>query len=300
MAGPILLLGNTGQVGSELVRALAPLGAVQALDRAALDLADPDAIRQAVRDSDPSLIVNAAAYTAVDQAESEPELAMAVNGIAPGILAEEAAGRGIALVHYSTDYVFDGAADRPYREDDPTGPINAYGRTKLAGEQAVRAGGAAHLILRSSWIYAKTGRNFLTTMQRLAAERDELTVVDDQLGNPTWARAIADATALVLRRLGQPGDAGAMAERGGLYHLAAGGQTSWAGFAAAIIEHGHARALAGRPAPKAKRVKPIPTTDYPTPAARPAYSVLDCGKLRAQFGIGLLDWHTALELCLQS
>ncbi len=300
MLGPILLLGKTGQVGAELVRALGPLGPVQALDRAALDLADPDALRRAVRAAQPSLIVNAAAYTAVDQAESEPELAMAVNGTAAGVLAEEAAGRGIALMHYSTDYVFDGAATRPYREDAPTGPINVYGRSKLAGEQAVQAAGAAHLILRSCWIYAKTGRNFLTTIERLAAEREELTVVDDQIGSPTWARAIADATASILRQLGQPGDPGPMAERGGLYHIAAGGQTSWAGFAAAIVEHGRARARAGRPAPKVKRVKPIPTADYPTPAARPAYSVLDCTRLRARFGIGLPDWQTQLELCLQS
>src|SRR5688572_7979721 len=210
----VLLIGRSGQLGWELQRSLAPLGGLVALDRAGMDLADPDSIHRAIADARPEVIVNAAAYTAVDQAESEPDMAMQVNGIAPGIIAEEAARIGALMVHYSTDYVFDGAQDAPYREDDRTAPINVYGHTKLAGEEAVRAAGGAHLIFRTSWVYAARGSNFLLTMLRLARERSELRIVDDQVGAPTWARTVAEATAQVLGA--GPGPA---RERSGVYHL---------------------------------------------------------------------------------
>lgn len=290
---PILLLGREGQLGWELARTLAPLAPILGLAHADLDLAEPDAIRSVVRATRPRLIVNAAAYTQVDKAETEPELAMAINGTAPGILAEEAKRVGAALVHYSTDYVFDGAGDRPWREDDPVAPLNAYGASKLLGEQAVAATGAPHLIFRTAWVYADRGRNFLKTMQRLAVERDELRVVDDQRGSPTWARLIAEATALVLAAAGCGDDgSSALAERGGLYHLTATGETTWCGFAEAII------AASAPPDRRPARVVGIATRDYPTPAKRPAYSVLDCGRLTQSFGIRLPDWRDGLMLCL--
>jgi dTDP-4-dehydrorhamnose reductase len=289
----VLLTGAEGQVGWELARALAPLGPVTALGRSELDLADADAIRRAVRACRPRLIVNAAAYTLVDKAEDEPELAEAINGRAPGILAEEAKRVGAAVVHYSTDYVFDGRGNRPYREDDRVAPLNAYGRTKLSGEQAVAGGGAPHLIFRTAWVYAGRGRNFLKTMQRLAAERDELRVVSDQVGAPTWARLIAEATALSLAATRRPDGWEALAERGGLYHLTCGGETSWHGFAQAIVAQAPPRSDGRR-----ADVIAITTDDYPTRAARPGYSVLDCGRLEAAFGLRLPDWRDALRLCL--
>lgn len=293
-ARPILLTGPNGQVGWELQRTLAPLGPVVAVGRDRLDLASPDSIRAAIRDIEPGLVVNAAAYTAVDRAEEEQTLAMAVNGEAPGILAEEAKRAGVALIHYSTDYVFDGTASRPYRETDPANPVSTYGRGKLAGEQAVAAVGGAYLILRTAWVYSLRGGNFLLTMRRLAGERAELRVVDDQHGSPTWARAIAEATALILAQCGAADGPGELTERGGLYHLTAAGETTWHGFAEAIV--GSMRA-AGEPV-ACKRVLPIPTADYPTPARRPASSVLDCGKLESAFGIRLPDWEDQLRLCL--
>lgn len=293
-AGPVLLIGSTGQVGWELRRTLLPLGQVFAANRPELDLSSADSIRAVVRDAAPSLIVNAAAYTAVDRAEQEEELALAINGTAPGILAEEAKRRDIPLVHYSTDYVFDGTATRPYTEDDAPGPLGAYGRSKLAGERAVGAADGAYLIFRTSWVYASRGSNFLLTMQRLAREREELRVVADQRGAPTWARSIAEATAAVLARCGVPGDIGFLAERAGIYHMSAAGETTWHGFASAIVdamrEHG-GKVLAGK-------VTPIATADYPTPAARPAYSILDNSKLSGTFGISLPDWREQLALCL--
>ncbi len=285
----VLITGANGQVGWELQRALAPLGEVLALDHASLDLSKPDAIRQAMRHAAPDLIVNAAAYTAVDRAEQEPELAKAVNGVAPGILAEEAQRLNAALVHYSTDYVFDGGKGAPYEEIDATHPLGVYGATKLAGEKAIAAVGCAHLILRTSWVYGARGKNFLLTMQRLARERDELRVVDDQWGAPTWSRMLAEASALMLGQcLHQGRVAARLHDLGGLYHLSAAGQTSWFGFASAIVQH----------ADKAPRMTPISTSEYPLPAARPAYSVLNNDKIARRFGIHLPDWRQSLAQCL--
>lgn len=286
----ILVTGRNGQVGWELRRTLAPLGEVVALDRAELNLADVDSIRQAVRHLGPDLIVNAGAYTAVDKAEEDAAAAMAVNGTAPGVLAEEAKRLGAALIHYSTDYVFDGDKGAPYEEIDAPRPQSAYGATKLAGEKAVAAVGAPHLTLRTSWVYGLRGRNFLLTMLRLAGERDELRVVDDQVGAPTWSRLIAEATAaIVAQGRAHGGIAHLLAERGGLYHLTAGGQTSWFGFAGAIIAQ----------APIKPRMTPITTADYPLPAKRPAYSVMSSARLERVFGIALPDWRASLDLCLQ-
>ena len=292
----ILLLGANGQVGWELQRTLSPLGPVRAMERAEADLSDHDALVRTVRDVAPSLIVDAAAYTAVDRAEEEEGLARAINAEAPGLLAEEARKLGAALVHYSTDYVFDGAGDRPATEDDSVAPLNAYGRTKLSGEQAVRESGCAHLILRTSWVYSTRGRNFLLTVKRLAGELEELRIVADQKGAPTWARGIAEATALMLSRCGAPGDTGMLAEKGGLYHLTAAGETSWHGFAEAIVDW---LRETGQPV-RCKRVVPIGTADYPTPARRPANSVLDCSRMRDAFGIGLPDWREQLRLCVET
>ncbi len=298
---PILLLGRNGQIGWELQRTLASLGPLAALGRAEVDLADPDRIRQAVRDVTPCLIVNAAAYTAVDKAEEEAELAMAVNGHAPGVLAEEAKRLGVPLIHFSTDYVFDGSAApdgsrRPYTESDPTNPLNIYGKTKLAGEQAIGAVGPAHLILRTSWIYATRGRNFLLTIQRLAGEGKELRVVDDQIGSPTWARTVAEATAAVLERSWLGKGSAALAERGGLYHLSAAGQTSWCGFARAILESTSGSRENRRPPP----VHPISSGEFPSPARRLPYSVLDNAAISATFGVILPDWKFQLETSLDN
>ena len=289
---PILILGRTGQVAFELRRTLPPLGPVVALDRRsepAVDLADPDTLVRALRQVKPRLIVNAAAYTAVDRAETEPERAAAVNAAAPGVLAEEARRLGAALIHYSTDYVFPGDGDRPYREDDPTGPQGAYGRTKLAGEEAVRAAGCAHWIVRTAWVYGARGRNFLLTMLRLMAERDRIGVVADQTGTPTWSRTIAETTAAMLAR--QP-----VTDTTGTYHLTCAGHTTWHGFACEI--HRRATALGLLPE-SAARIDAIATEDYPTPARRPAWSVLDTGKLSAVFGLHPPRWDEALALCLE-
>jgi dTDP-4-dehydrorhamnose reductase len=278
----ILLTGAAGQIGHDLARRLPALAEVVAVDRGALDLADRDAVVRAVRDVRPDLIVNAGAYTAVDRAESEPGLARAVNAVAPGLLAEEAKRIGAVLVHYSTDYVFDGTGSAPYREDTPTAPINAYGRSKLEGEQAVAAAGGAWVILRTSWVYATRGRNFLLTMRRLAAEREELRVVDDQLGTPNWSAALAEATLALVDR-----PAAELAQRTGIYHLTCTGKTSWFGFARAIF------AGASRP-----RLVPITSDEYPTPARRPRYSVLDGSRLASAFGVALPPWTEALGRCL--
>ncbi len=287
----ILVTGGAGQVGWELRRTLAIFGEVIAPLRDILDLASADSILAAVRGVRPDLIVNAAAYTAVDKAESESDLAMKINGDAPRILAEEAVLRNAALVHYSTDYVFDGRKAQPYGEDDETAPINVYGRTKLAGEQAVLAAKAAHLVFRTSWVYGSRGRNFLLTMLRLARERKELKVVDDQFGAPTSARMIAEATAAAIARSFAHGvlDLDQFRQMGGLYHLTAGGRTTWHGFAQAI--------LAGKEG--VAKVLPIPTSGYPTPARRPQNSVLDNDKLENRFGFSLPDWKVGLRLCLE-
>lgn len=279
----ILLTGVNGQVGWELRRTLAPLGEVVALDRGKLDLADADAIRKSIRAIRPGIIVNAAAYTAVDQAETDIDLAMRVNGEAPGVMGEEAGRLGALLVHYSTDYVFDGGKDSPYTEDDAPAPINAYGRSKLAGEQALQASGCRHLIFRTSWVYGLHGRNFLRTILRLAEEREELRIVADQFGAPTWSRLIAEATALALARQ-RPAE--------GIYHLANAGHTSWHGFAQAIL------ALSQNLRTREPRLTAIPTRAYPLPAPRPHNSRLTCDRLVEEASIRLPDWQDALALCL--
>ena len=291
----VLLLGKSGQVGWELERCLATVCEVVALDHQGMDLANPDSIRNTVRDIRPSLIINAAAYTAVDKAETEAELAMAVNGIAPGILAEEAKRLGAALIHYSTDYVFDGAKRSPYTEDDVPHPLNVYGKTKLAGERAIQAVGAPHLILRTSWVYGARGKNFLLTMLRLAKDKPELQIVNDQTGAPTWSRFIAQATSQIVGRILCTPDsqtAPHWSEYAGVYHLSCSGETSWYGFAENIFDK-----LNGANA-AAPRLKPISTAGYPTPAARPVYSILSNAKLTDTFAFALPDWASSLELVL--
>jgi dTDP-4-dehydrorhamnose reductase len=283
----ILLTGRDGQVGFELARKLAPLGELMAFDRAGLDLADPDALVAACRLVRPALIVNAAAYTAVDRAEAEPKTALAVNGRAPGILAEESRRLGALLVHYSTDYVFDGKKKAPYVETDPVAPLNEYGRSKLAGERAIAASGCKHLVLRTSWVYGPRGRNFLLTMLALAAARDEVRIVADQRGAPTSSVFLAEATAHAIAAIPEQG------VPSGIYHLSALGETTWAGFARAIF----ARAAA-RPGFRAPRLVPIPSSEYPTPAPRPAYSVLSHRKFEAAFGFAPTRWEAQLGDCM--
>lgn len=288
----ILLTGKNGQVGWELQRTLAPLGRVIALDSSGLDLADVDAIRRKVREIRPHIIVNPAAHTAVDKAESEPELAMAINGVAPGVFAEEAKKLDALLVHYSTDYVFDGAKKGAYLEDDASNPLGVYGKSKLAGEQAIRAAGCNHLILRTSWVYGARGKNFLLTMLRLAKERSELRIVDDQIGAPTWCRSLAEIAAQILAQLYMPGASEEdMARVSGTYHLTSSGSVSWHGFAAEIL-----RLAAVQPTP---RLVAIPSREYPTPAARPLNSVLSNDKLLHTFGLQAGGWQENLQLCMQ-
>lgn len=300
--GTILLIGATGQVGWELHRVLASLGPVAAPGHDRLDLADRDQVRRCLRDIAPNLVVNAAAYTDVDGAEADEERAQAINAEAPGMLAEEARRLGIPLVHYSTDYVFGGtqapaAGDRPYREDDAPSPINAYGRTKLAGERAIREVAAPHLIFRIGWVYAARGTNFLQTMRRLAGEREELRVVDDQTGTPTWARMVAEATVQALAQCWTPGEPDPLSGSGGLYHLSASGQTNWHGFAEAILR----RSLEiGDQNIRARRVIAVSSGEFPRPARRPAYSVLDSSAVYEAFGIRLPHWRDQLELCLHA
>lgn len=280
----ILLIGTGGQVGFELVRTLAPIGEVHGYDFPVLDLANPDAIVAVCRDVRPELIVNAAAYTAVDKAESEPQLAQAINGVAPKVLAGEAKRQGALLVHYSTEYVFDGAKRTPYTENDVPAPLNEYGRSKLAGDLAIGASGCRHLIFRTTWVYGPRGRNFLLTMLSLAATREELRIVADQHGAPTSSLFLAEATVRAIRAIPEQGIAS------GIYNLSAGGETSWAGFARAIF----ARAAA-RPGFRVPRVVSIPSSDYPTPARRPAYSVLSHRKFRNAFGFAPSGWETQLD-----
>ena len=303
--GPILLVGKSGQLGWELRRTLTPLGYVRALGREELDLCQPDNIRSRVREIAPSLIVNAAAYTAVDRAEEEPDLAMSVNGAAPGIFAEEAKRLGIAFVHYSTDYVFYGQdtsrdakrSPRAYREGDAPNPLSVYGKTKLAGEEAIRSVNPDHLILRTSWIYSLRRRNFLLSILDQAKEKRELVVVDDQIGSPTWARMIAEATAQILTKSWDPQTGSCIADKAGLYHLSASGQTSWHGFAEAIVER--ARKLRAR-AIRVERVRPISSDQLSMLARRPHFSVLDNSTVCRTFGISLPPWELQLELCLDA
>ncbi|MBN8448992.1 dTDP-4-dehydrorhamnose reductase [Accumulibacter sp.] len=290
----ILLFGKRGQVGWELQRSLAPLGQIVALDcegqgNLCGDFTDLAGLVACVRAVAPDVIVNAAAHTAVDKAESEPELARTINALAPGILAEEADRLGAWLVHYSTDYVFDGSGDTPWRESDPTGPLGVYGKTKLAGEQAV-ARCHRHLLFRTSWVYAARGNNFARTMLRLACERERLQVVADQIGAPTGADLIADVTAHALRSVCQRSDLA------GLYHLVAGGETSWHGYARHVIEHARQAGRAIRVA--AAAIEGVPSSAYPLPAPRPHNSRLDTGKLQAAFGLSLPAWQIGVDRML--
>jgi dTDP-4-dehydrorhamnose reductase len=290
----ILLLGKNGQVGWELQRSLAPLGEVLALDRHSTphggDLSQPERLAQTVLDWRPDVIVNAAAHTAVDKAESEPELARCLNATAPAALAQAAAQIGALLVHYSTDYVFNGQGDQPWQEGDSTGPLSVYGQTKREGEQAIVASGCAHLIFRTSWVYAARGGNFAKTMLRLAAERERLTVIDDQFGAPTGADLIADVTAHAIRAsLQQPA-------LGGLYHLVAGGQTTWHGYASHVIAQ--ARLLQPGLALKVSEIAPVPTSAFPTPAHRPLNSRLATHKLQDAFGLQLSHWQQGVNRML--
>ena len=286
----ILLIGRIGQVGWELRRVLAPMANVTCVEFPEIDLTRADSIRQHIRAAQPQVIINAAAYTAVDKAETDYDVAMKVNGIAPGILAEEAKACGALLVHYSTDYVFDGAKSAPYVETDAPKPLGAYGRTKLAGEIAVQQSGAPHLLFRLCWVYGARGHNFMLTMMRLARERETLRVVSDQIGSPTWSRLIAEATAQALRQTLADGDPSRFS---GTYHLASSGSTSWHGFAEAIIRRMSAE---GR---KCSQVLAIPSTEYLLPSPRPKNSVLNCDKLESVFGLRIPAWETGLNLVLE-
>jgi dTDP-4-dehydrorhamnose reductase len=289
----ILLTGKNGQLGWELQHSLGSFGQLIAPDRALLNLADPDSIIRTLRDVRPDFIINPAAYTAVDKAESEPALAEAVNGIAPGILAEEARALGAVLVHYSTDYVFDGSKTAPYTEDNTPSPQNIYGRSKLAGENAIRVSGCKHLILRTSWVYGVHGGNFIKTILRLARERDELRIVSDQYGAPTWARDLAQATLAALNCWQKKDWDDSL---GGLYHLTAAGRTSWHHYAEEILRlaRQYDAALAAKPLD----IRAISTQEFPTPAKRPANSVLASDKIHESFGIALPEWQVSLARCI--
>ena len=290
----ILLLGKGGQVGWELQRSLAVLGNVTALDFDSQehcgDFSNPQGVAETVRALRPHIIVNAAAHTAVDKAESEPELARLLNATTPGVLAEEAARLGAWLVHYSTDYVFDGSGERPWSEDDATGPLSVYGATKLEGEQLIRQAGCQHLILRTSWVYAARGGNFAKTMLRLAQERERLTVIDDQWGAPTSAELLADVTAHALRQLLK------RPEDGGLYHCVAAGETTWHSYAKYVLEH--ARQAQAAIKIKATEVAPVPTSAFPTPARRPHNSRLNTTRLQTTFGLTLPHWQQGVARML--
>jgi len=310
MKRTILLTGKTGQVGSELLRLLPKLGEVVAPGRHELDLLSADSIRRAMREIRPDLIINAAAYTAVDAAETHEADAYAINATAAGVLAEEAHRIGAALVHYSTDYVFDGSQRTPYVETDVAAPINMYGKTKLAGEHAVRGSGVPSLILRTSWVYSTRGRSFLGTILHLATEKEKLRVVCDQFGAPTWSAEIAEATVKILAQLRSlhSSTANSFSHVSGIYHLTAAGETTWCDFARAILEEAahispdvswFAEATRGRPF-LTRRVIPITTAEYPTPALRPPYSVLSNSRLIQTFGIRMPDWRTQLGLVFGS
>jgi dTDP-4-dehydrorhamnose reductase len=284
----ILLLGGTGQIGGALKGTLAHFADVIAPARAELDCARIDRVEAFVRESAPHCVVNAAAYTRVDDAETERDFAKLLNAALPAALAAACERIGASLVHYSTDYVFAGDGHRPYREGDPTAPINWYGATKRAGEEAVLRSTDRAVILRTSWIYGTTGSNFFRTMLRLARERAELRVVDDERGAPTWAHAVADGTAAIISQLGQSSDAWRAAH--GIYHMTAGGETTWYQFASRLLELDPMRADH-----VVETITPIPSTLYPTPARRPAYSVLDCARLEERFGVRLASWERQLE-----
>jgi dTDP-4-dehydrorhamnose reductase len=290
----ILLFGKNGQIGWELNRSLQPLGEIIALGRENADFSNPGSLRDIVREMKPDVIVNAVAYTAVDKAEEQEELAIKINGVVPGVLAEEALKLDALLVHYSTDYVFDGTKESPYNETDEANPINAYGRTKLAGEQAIRSSGCDHLIFRTSWVYASRGRNFLLTMLKLAQEREELSIVNDQIGSPTSARLIADTTLLCVQQAIKEKLVGVFSSD--LYHMTTSGHTSWHDFTKEIVKI----ASNSLDLPLTiKELKAIPTSDYPTPAIRPMNSQLELTKLESAFTIKMPDWKGVLHRCME-
>jgi dTDP-4-dehydrorhamnose reductase len=303
MKPKILLLGRNGQVGSDLASLLPRVGEVVALDRQELDLTRPSDIRRTIRECAPEWIVNAAAYTGVDEAERDEAAARAVNEQAPAVIAEEARKIGAALIHYSTDYVFDGSKKSPYEETDAPNPLNVYGKTKLGGERAIQASGALHLIFRTEWVYAARGRNFLLTVLRLATQKKELRIVADQIGSPTTSREVAAATARIISQTTEEGGVQSLAESGGIYHMASEGETSWYEFAKAILDESSAAThtlpwvnavTKGMPF-LVERVIPITTSEYPTPASRPAYSVLSTARLYQRFGVRLPRWRAELQ-----
>ena len=296
--GPILLTGATGQVGGELINTLSPLGEVIAPPRSTLDLTNLQSIRDTIRTLRPRWIVNPAAYTAVDKAESEPELAYAINRDAVRAIGEEAATIGAGVIHFSTDYVFDGTGTKPYVETDPTNPVSVYGASKLAGEQALAQTGAAHLIFRTSWVYGATGKNFLLTILKLAREREHLRIVGDQHGAPTWSRDLARMTAHVIEQAEAAANgqnlAAALADSSGIYHASGAGETTWHGFAAEAIRQQRER----EPNTRFAEIEVITTAEYPTPAKRPANSRLNCAKLQQQFNWRMPDWRESLQKVL--
>ena len=289
----ILLLGAGGQLGQILAESFQNLGRLHSYTHATLDLANPDLLRPVVREFQPNVILNAAAYTAVDRAESEPELAYAINAAAPGILAEEAARCNALLVHYSTDYVYDGSKQGPWTEEDPTNPPNVYGTSKLKGEQAIAVAGARHLIFRTSWVFGPGGNNFVRTMFRLGRERSDLNIVDDQIGAPTSTLELASATRAIVDGI-LAGRFGTAPDYSGVYHMTCSGEVSWCGFARVIFERAGALLDGKSPA-----VHPIPTSSYPTPARRPHNSVMSNEKLHARFGVRLASWQSALDRVLE-
>ena len=291
MSSPVILvIGKIGQVGWELRRTLAPLGQIIAIDFPEIDLTDGNSITKWVRETRPGIVINAAAYTAVDKAESEPEKCRQINGVAPGVLAEEAKKLSAWFVHYSTDYVFDGTKATAYTEQDAPNPLSEYGRSKLAGDQAVMQVDGQHMIFRLCWVYGARGQNFMLTIMRLAREREKLRIVSDQIGCPTWSRMIAQTTTLAVQQVLKTADS---ARFKGVYHLAASGHTSWHGFAEAIVE---LMPAAGR---KCQQVEAITTLEYPLPARRPTRSVLSCEKLQRTFSLSLPDWKDSLKQVLE-
>ena len=289
----ILLTGKNGQVGWELNHSLSKLTTVFAMDRNEMDLSKPETLRPVIQEIRPDIIINAAAYTAVDKAESEPELAMTVNGIAPGVIAEEAQKIGAGMIHYSTDYVFDGKATSPYKEGDLPCPLSIYGKSKLAGEKAVIQAGTPHIILRTGWVYSLRGDNFLLTLHKLAQTRNQIKVVNDQAGGPTWARAIAEGTVHILKQnLSGSAIKSPIFLHSGIFNISCGGETTWFGFANKILE------LSGLS--KSVELTPIPTIEYPTPADRPRYSLLSNQKLKQLFHYEMPRWQNALQECLDS
>lgn len=285
----VLILGSAGQLGTELQRSFAESNEIVAVDRDSVDIAVPEQLRDLIRRVQPAVILNAAAYTAVDRAESERDVAMAINADAPRVLAEEARAQKALLVHYSTDYVFDGTKAGPWTEDDEPHPLNVYGASKLAGEEAIRKVGGAYLIFRTSWVYGPRGKNFLLTMLRLGREREQISVVDDQKGAPTTSIALADATREIVQGISEE-RFGKIADWAGLYHMTCGGETTWCGFTRAIFERAGSLLDGKQPV-----VKPIPSSAYPTPAKRPQNSVLSNARLRQRFGVVLPSWQEALD-----